>query len=155
VNPSSNPADRSPASRATQRDASLRLSMVTGIGPRTYGDLIEHFGSAELALAAAPAELRSIQGVGQKLMRSLVNANEEIDVEPVLQQCKDNNIRVIDRAHEDYPPLLTKIHDPPGLLFCKGNFKPVDQLGIAIVGTRHSTNYGDRADHCLWHGARH
>jgi DNA processing protein len=122
----------------------LRLSLVTGVGPRIYGDLVEHFGSAELALDASPAELRSIQGVGQKLMRALVSANEDIDVEPVLQQCRDDNIHVIDRAHENYPPLLKKIYDPPGVLFCKGEFQPVDQLAIAIVGTRHSTNYGDR-----------
>ena len=89
--------------------------MVAGIGPRIYGDLIEHFGSAELALAASPAELRSVQGVGQKLMRALVDAKESIDVTPVLEQCKRDNIHVIDRAHEKYPPLLTKIHDPPGV----------------------------------------
>lgn len=145
VSPSSSiPPPESSARRAVQRDASLRLSMVTGIGPRIYGDLIEYFGSAELALAASPAELRSIPGVGQKLMRSLVSANEDIDVAPVLEQCRHNNIHVIDRAHETYPHLLTKIHDPPGVLFCRGDFQPVDQLGIAIVGTRHSTNYGDR-----------
>jgi len=144
VNPSSTPSVKTSTARATQRDASLRLSMVAGIGPRIYGDLVEHFGSAELALAASPAELRSVQGVGQKLMRALVNANETIDVSPVLQQCEDNNIHVIDRAHESYPPLLTKIHDPPGVLFCRGDLQTVDQLSIAIVGTRHSTNYGDR-----------
>ncbi len=144
MTPSSIPPDESSASRAAQRDASLRLSLVTGVGPRIYGDLVEHFGSAELALDASPAELRSIQGVGQKLMRALVSANEDIDVEPVLQQCRDDNIHVIDRAHENYPPLLKKIYDPPGVLFCKGEFQPVDQLAIAIVGTRHSTNYGDR-----------
>ncbi len=118
--------------------------MVNGIGPRIYGDLVGHFGSALQVLDASPAELRSIQGVGQKLMQAIVNANETIDVAPVLQQCAQNNIRVIDRADENYPQLLTKIHDPPGVLFCRGDFQPVDQLSIAIVGTRHSTNYGDR-----------
>ena len=149
---SSIPPVESSASRASQRDASLRLSMVTGIGPRIYGDLIEHFGSAELALAASPAELRSIQGVGDKLMRELVSANETIDVAPVLEQCERDNIQVIDRAHENYPPLLTKIHDPPSVLFCKGELQPADQLGIAIVGTRHSTNYGDRVATSLARG---
>ena len=77
-------------------------------------------------------------------MRALVSANDDIDVATVLEQCRQNNILAIDRAHEKYPPLLSKIHDPPGILFCRGDFQPVDQLGIAIVGTRHSTNYGDR-----------
>ena len=72
-------------------------------------------------------------------MRALVSANDDIDVATVLEQCRQNNILAIDRAHEKYPPLLSKIHDPPGILFCRGDFQPVDQLGIAIVGTRHST----------------
>ena len=143
---------KSSTSRVIQRDAAVRLSMVSGIGPRLYGELVEHFGSAELALAASPAELRSIPGVGQKLMRALVNANEEIDVAPVLDQCKDNNIQVLDRGHDDYPPLLTKIHDPPGVMFCRGALQTSDQLGIAIVGTRHSTRYGDRVATSLARG---
>jgi len=43
---------------------------------------------------------------------------------------------------DEYPRMLREIHDPPGLLFCMGNFKPEDALAIAVVGTRNATNYG-------------
>lgn len=77
-------------------------------------------------------------------MEALVGANEKIDINPVLFQCRESNISIIDRGREEYPQLLTKIHDPPGVLFCRGEFQPVDRMGIAIVGTRHATQYGKR-----------
>ena len=139
------PADLPPIqNRDQQRDSALRLQMVPGIGPVIYGDLIEKFGSADKVLAASPAALREVQGIGSKLLSELVHANERIDVEPTLQDCKANDIDIIDRACPHYPELLSKIYDPPSLLFCKGAFAPEDQMSIAIVGTRHSSNYGDR-----------
>ena len=42
----------------------LRLSLVSGVGPRIRKALLERFGSARAALAAAPSELREVQGVG-------------------------------------------------------------------------------------------
>ena len=130
--------------RDQHRDSALRLQMVPGIGPVIYGDLIEKFGSAEKVLAASPAALREVQGIGSKLLSALIHANEQIDVGPTLEDCKANDIDIIDRSCPQYPELLSKIYDPPSLLFCKGSFAPEDQMSIAIVGTRHSSNYGDR-----------
>jgi DNA processing protein len=42
----------------------------------------------------------------------------------------------------EYPRLLKEIPDPPGVLFCRGSLLPQDALAIAIVGTRHATQYG-------------
>ena len=38
--------------------------------------------------------------------------------------------------------MLRKIHDPPGVLFVRGEILPSDGLAVAIVGTRHATQYG-------------
>lgn len=43
-----------------------------------------------------------------------------------------------------YPPLLAKIHDPPARLWVKGELDPAATC-VAIVGTRHSTRYGEEA----------
>ena len=40
--------------------------------------------------------------------------------------------------------MLREIHDPPGVLFVRGALQPDDALAIAIVGTRHGTQYGLR-----------
>lgn len=124
-----------------ERDAALRLQLVQGIGPRVYGDLIEQFGSATAVLAASPAAIRSVQGVGTKLGHNIALA-ADLDIAPILDCCKLNGISILQRGQNEYPIRLSEIYDPPGILFAKGELLEVDELSIAIVGTRHATRYG-------------
>ncbi len=132
--------------------SSLRLQLVPGIGPRVYGELIGRFGSADNVLSASPQALRAVPGVGAKLMQAIVNAEATTDVSTVLEICRSNNIKILERNNSRYPRLLAEIHDPPNILFYQGAIEPVDQLAIAIVGTRHSSNYGDTIARRLAHG---
>jgi DNA processing protein len=124
--------------------ATLRLTLVSGVGPRTRKALLERFGSAEAVLCAAPSELRRVQGVGAKLTSAIVAARDEIDVDSELDLCRQHGITVLTDLHEQYPRLLREIHDPPGVLFVLGELLPCDALSIAIVGTRHATQYGQQ-----------
>ena len=45
----------------------------------------------------------------------------------------------------DYPPLLREIHDPPYLLYYRGNLPPLDIPSLAVVGTRYPTGCGRKA----------
>ncbi len=121
--------------------AAVRLAMVPGVGPATRRTLLEKFGSPEAVLAAAPSQLRDVPGVGPKLTRS-ISAAEEIDVESQLRLCRENGVQLLIEASPDYPRLLREIYDPPAVLFVRGHLQPEDALAIAIVGTRHASNYG-------------
>jgi DNA processing protein len=122
----------------------LRLSLVPGVGPRTRKALLERFGTPAAVLRAAPCELREIHGVGPKLLRKIVAAGEEIDAEVEIALCREHGITILTDADPRYPELLRQIPDPPGVLFLRGELKPQDGLAIAIVGTRHPTQYGLR-----------
>ncbi len=133
-----------PESDLTQ---TLRLSMVPGVGPRIRQALLERFASPEAVLRAAPSELREVPGVGPKIMKSIVSAADEIDVDREITICREHGIGILTESDEAYPRLLREIHDPPGVLFVRGEFKSQDALAIAIVGTRHGTRYGlDQAE---------
>ncbi|MHC4178818.1 MAG: DNA-processing protein DprA, partial [Planctomycetota bacterium] len=122
----------------------LRLAMISGVGPRIRRALLERFSSARAVLAAGPSELREVQGVGPKLARSIAAAGEQIDVEQQITLCRQHGIQILTESHDQYPRMLREIHDPPGVLFVKGGLKPEDALAIGIVGTRHGTQYGLR-----------
>jgi DNA processing protein len=121
----------------------LRLAMVSGVGPRIRRALLERFGSARAVLVAAEIALREVPGVGPKLAASIAAA-EEIDAEQEIALCRQHGIEILTDSQELYPRMLREIHDPPGVLFVKGNLKPEDALAIGIVGTRHATQYGLR-----------
>jgi len=123
-------------------EATVRLSLVPGVGPRTRKALLECLGSAEAVFETAPNILRQVPGVGPKLVRAISDARTNIDVAAELQLCSDNDISLVLDTDERYPKLLGQIHDPPGILYVQGEIRPSDALAMAIVGTRHATQYG-------------
>ncbi len=132
------------STREDSLDSILRLSMVSGVGPRIRTVLLERFGSSVAVLQAAPSELRDVPGVGPKLCRKILAAGTEIDVASELDFCRQHQISLLTDQDADYPRMLREIHDPPAVLFVRGAFLPSDGISIAIVGTRHATNYGIR-----------
>ena len=122
--------------------AAVRLSLVPGIGPRTYSQLVAAFGGPEQVLRAAPAELKALPGIGAKLAHDVALARELVDVDDELQRCADFGINILEVRSDSYPRRLQEIYDPPSILYCQGQLLPQDDLAIAIVGTRHASPYG-------------
>jgi DNA processing protein len=139
--PSSTPAGANHLSSGDLADA-LLLSLVPGIGPRLTMALLERFGSPAAVLDAPMSELRHVPGIGAKLSQAISLAREQIDVAAELELCRGNGISILSPGHDDYPRVLREIHDPPAVLFVRGELKRQDGLAIAIVGARHATQYG-------------
>jgi DNA processing protein len=125
-----------------RRSAELLLALTPGIGPRLRKALLSHFGSAEAVMSAAASDLRTVPGIGQKLCRSIVAARQELDIEAELRDCANSNVKIIAESDPDYPQPLRSIPDPPGVLFVRGDIVASDAIAVAIVGTRHATQYG-------------
>lgn len=122
----------------------LMLSLVPGIGPKIFTQLLEHFGDADSVLNCEPVALRSVPGVGPKLAREVSLATQTIKVDRYLELCSQNNISILDLFNPNYPKQLQEIHNPPAILFVQGEILEQDSLAIAIVGSRHATYYGKR-----------
>jgi DNA processing protein len=120
----------------------VRLSLISGVGPRLRKALLEEFGTAAAVLSAAPSDLRRVQGIGPELTRRIAVAREDIDVQAELDLCAANGIAILSECDPAYPRALREIHDPPGILFVRGEILPQDALAVAIVGSRHATHYG-------------
>jgi DNA processing protein len=120
----------------------LRLSLVSGVGPRTWQQLIAAFGSPTRVLEAMPSELEAVDGIGPKLSQAISRAAHEIDAEAELALCEKHDIAVLLAGAEGYPAPLMEIPDPPGILYQRGTLLPQDALAIGIVGSRHASTYG-------------
>lgn len=55
---------------------------------------------------------------------------------------KTQGIHVIKRGDKQYPKRLENLHQPPEVLYCKGNLELLTRPAISIVGTRACTRYG-------------
>jgi DNA processing protein len=122
--------------------ATLRLSLVPGIGPRHYMALLDAFGSPSAVLAADSRQLQAVEGIGLTLSRAIIMAADHLSLDPLLRTCREQNIVWQTQQSNHYPELLKQIGDPPLVLYQHGQFVPEDALAIAIVGSRHATSYG-------------
>lgn len=120
----------------------ITLGLVHGVGPRIRQTLLEAFGSATAVLDAAPSQLRAVPGVGPKLTDAIAKARQEIDAREELEFCRRHEIQLVSDRTDEYPRSLREIHDPPGLLYVRGALLTRDALAVAIVGSRHATQYG-------------
>ena len=121
---------------------SVRLSLVTGVGPLLRKALLERFGDAKAVLAAAKDDLQRVDGIGPKIATRIVAANDEIDAGAEIRLATSHGIDVLVESGTDYPRPLRQIHDPPGVLFRRGKPSAQDDMAVAIVGTRHASRYG-------------
>lgn len=135
--------ERSPGTRSPLEDA-VWLGLVPGIGPLLRKALIEKFGTPSAVFAAAPSELRAVDGIGPKLTTAICKAREEIDAAAEIELCQRQGVTILTLEDPTYPEALKHLPDSPGVLYVRGEIKPQDLVGIAIVGSRHATNYGLR-----------
>ncbi len=122
----------------------LRLALVPGVGPLTRRALLERFGSSGAVLRARPSQLREVPGVGPTLTARITEASKEIDAEAEIERCRAGGVGIVTETDPSYPRSLRDIAAPPAVLFVRGHWEPRDALGVAIVGTRHASQYGLR-----------
>lgn len=123
--------------------ALLTLTMCKGVSSRTAFTLIEHFGSAQRALAARGSDLEGLEGVAAEAVQGILSPPAEGEVARELALTEQYKARLVSYSCEDYPsPLKHLDRGAPALLRMRGDYRREDQLAIAIVGSRRCSAYG-------------
>ncbi|MGF1530194.1 MAG: DNA-processing protein DprA [Puniceicoccaceae bacterium] len=133
------------AERALNRsEAWFVLNGLQTIGPVSIRRLLDAFGSDPVRLFnATRRELEAVDGIGPKASEVICHWWKCFDLE------KENHILdkfdacFIDRENGLYPSALLEIYDPPTGLYRMGSL-PLEQRGVAIVGSRSCSLYGQR-----------
>ncbi|WP_292064909.1 DNA-processing protein DprA [Brevundimonas sp. UBA7664] len=120
-----------------ERFARLRLARTDQIGPVTFRQLLERFGSAERALEALPDLIRRGGGQGH-------SAPPVERVETELEAGEREGARLIVLDDADYPEMLAAIDPPPPLLWTLGDAALMARPCIAVVGARIASAGGQR-----------
>lgn len=119
-----------------QRIAWLRLIRSDNVGPATFRDLVNHFGSAEAALEALP-ELSRRGGTDRPFRIASV-----ADAERELEAAHRFGAVFVGIGEPDYPPALKEIDGAPPLIAMKGNLQAASRPSLGIVGSRNASVSG-------------
>jgi DNA processing protein len=121
-----------------QRIAWLRLIRSDNVGPATFRDLINHFGSAETALEMLPELSRRGGSTRAIRVASVAEAEKE------LASAHRFGARFLGIGEPDYPPALRQIDGAPPLLAVKGNPAIGTVPSLGIVGSRNASISGTK-----------
>ena len=118
-----------------QRIDWLRLIRSDNVGPRTFRELINHFGGAGAALAALPTLARRGGAAASRIF-------SREDAERELAATRARGIALVALGEADYPPRLMMIDDAPPLLAVRGEHAILTRYLVAIVGSRNASAAG-------------
>ena len=126
----------------TRTEAYLALNLLPKIGPVRVRRLLDVFETPERILAAKAREILQVNGFGSDLAETIANWESKIDLTRELRRISEEKLTLLTQEDALYPKLLRQIHDPPLVLYVRGQLTKKDHNGIAIVGSRHATQYG-------------
>lgn len=125
----------------------LWLLLVMNPYNRKTTELLEHFDSAEeLACAIRDGKCPGLSDAEKQRART----TRSREVNQIIQECEQHDIRIITLDDPEYPELLRNIYSPPIVLFVRGSLECLDNaVSIAVVGPRQPSEYARRAARML------
>jgi DNA processing protein len=121
----------------------LAFSHCLGIGPVTFTELIEAFGTAQKAYEASERNLT--EHLGPKLLAKFLAFRASFHPAKTYKNIVGKGITILTREDSRYPSQLHHIPDPPICLYVKGDLSVINfesDLFVGIVGTRKPSSYG-------------
>ncbi|QLC52498.1 DNA-protecting protein DprA [Bartonella alsatica] len=116
----------------------LRLLRSENIGAVSFRNLIDHYKTAENALAALP-ELSKKSGLYTPIRIATLE-----DTEKEMQKAERLGIRFVGIGEPDYPAFLKVTEAAPPLIAIKGNVSVFQKPSVGIVGSRNASAAGKK-----------
>lgn len=135
----------------------LALHKTPGIGPLTFSQLIEHFPDPKALFDNPELVTRlDLTPARKQTLQTYLQDPDWESVETELQWSDNGDNHIILLNHPQYPGLLKQIHSPPPLLFVKGHLEVLNDIQLAIVGSRNpSIDGSESARNFAHHLAKH
>jgi len=123
----------------TETEAFVALNMLPRIGPVRVRKLLRLFGSPQAALTAKGTELQQVPGIGPEVADSIVRWQDHADPSAEIAKASASGVKILTLTDPEYPRLLSEIHDPPIILYVRGELPRASTIGV--VGTRKPSHY--------------
>ncbi|WP_031482192.1 DNA-processing protein DprA [Maridesulfovibrio frigidus] len=121
--------------------ACLALRFTPGLGPKSWARILNHYLSAYDALKDSSnwAELRFCH---EKVAKSAKDEIWRRSAEKEFKEVMRLRFGVLPWTHPNFPASLKEISDPPTYLYYYGDPSLLRNAGVAVVGSRKSSNLG-------------
>ncbi|MBD3379918.1 MAG: DNA-protecting protein DprA [Candidatus Omnitrophica bacterium] len=122
----------------------IALTYIPGLGDRSIVKLIESVEDPADIFGLSEEQITGITGRRFSSGRALGSIRSSREYLDELDYMEAEKIRPLAYTDADYPDSLRYLHDPPPVLFVKGDILPADRNSVAVVGSRKCSLYGLR-----------
>jgi DNA processing protein len=121
------------------------LSGCPSVGPMRFRRLEEVFGSGLAAWEAGPSRWGEVEGMGNTgaLAKEAKTATARWPAEAAA--LAKAGVKLVVPDDPEYPEPLKSLDDRPFILYMLGEWRPLDALAVALVGSRKFSVYGRMA----------
>lgn len=126
----------------TEKEFVHWLLGVPTIGFLRSRKLLEYFGAAEAVWHASQHDLENVPAISPKHAALIAASKPKYSFKREAAILEQAGITIFHHTDPDYPQPLLELHDPPNILYVKGEWRNSDEKAIAVVGARQATNYG-------------
>ncbi|NOU41472.1 MAG: DNA-protecting protein DprA [Methylotenera sp.] len=120
----------------------ISLGNIRGVGPQTFCQLLNVFGSPSHIYAASLKQLKEV--VSDQIACEINQGVNHDALADSLHWLSLASNHLVTLADAEYPQALLEIADPPPFLYAKGNLALLNQPSIAIVGSRNASVQGEK-----------
>ena len=122
----------------------IALTQIPNLGPISGKKLIAYCGGVEEVFTAPREKLEKIPGISKLLLKNVKTKVFIEEAEKELDFIEKNNLQSLFFLDKNYPKRLRHCEDAPLMLYYDGNVPLNADRVLSIVGTRRSTEYGER-----------
>jgi len=123
----------------------LSLSNVSGVGPKAFQTLVQHFGSVSQVLAAAKGASNDellAAGINNRTVNNLRKVSSKGIQKDLDWLNSSDHHHILTLDDPAYPRLLKQTSAAPPLLFVNGHLNILNDPQLAMVGSRNPTQNG-------------
>ncbi|MBU1862161.1 MAG: DNA-processing protein DprA [Candidatus Omnitrophica bacterium] len=127
----------------TDREVLLLLNRIPSCNARKVRVLLDVVGNVQDIIKEEHLKTMSKATLfGARFVQSIRENLKTFDCAHELRELEKQSIKIITFLDDEYPRYLLEIHDPPVLLYVKGEIIPQDNMAVSIVGSRKASFYG-------------
>jgi DNA processing protein len=127
----------------TERDRQmLALALTPKLGPTGVRRLFERIPDCEAIFRAPLTELEAAGLPAPAAQSIALGESLRLADEELKKVAKLGNVSLVSLGSRHYPGPLAEIYDPPLVLYVRGDAAVLNDVALAVIGTRHPTPYG-------------
>lgn len=122
----------------------IALSSIEEIDSSFIQRLYNYYGDIEKAFNSN--DLSGIDGLSVKKAEHFLRLRDKVDPDKCVLEVVNRGISYLTFDDKNYPEMLRNIHNPPSVLYYKGNLFDCNlERTLAVVGSRRATSYAKDA----------